>query len=61
LRRLRSQAPALALIVVGTGSTWLAIKDALDCGATVFVPRGQLPGMLVEALRSVRREAPHVG
>ena len=61
LRRLRAQAPAIPLIVVGTGSTWQALKDALDSGATAFVPRGQLPGVLVETLRSIRHEIPHAG
>jgi DNA-binding NarL/FixJ family response regulator len=61
LRRLRTQAPAIPLIVVGTGSTWQALKEALDSGATAFVPRGQLPGVLVETLRSIRHEVPHAG
>lgn len=59
LRRLRAQAPAIPLIIVGTGAAWQAINDALDTGATTFVPRGQLPGVLIEALRSARRDVTH--
>ena len=57
LRRLRQQAPAIPLIVVGTGSAWHAIMEALEAGAATFIPRGQLPGVLIETLRSTRRGA----
>ncbi len=59
LHRLRAQAPAVELVVVGVCSTSEAMKNALDTDATVFVARNQLPALLIDALRSPRHQAKH--
>ena len=52
LRHLRAREPSVALIVVGSSSVSPAMNGALATDATAFVPRSQLPALLIEALHT---------